>query len=211
MRAGELLSAFAKLESGRVAARIEVADELRLAGQPLAAFVVAGPRVTGIPDSYVAEIAKEIEANVAAGRLDPVVAGSVVWAASPSWEMRGCVRETSPLWLGIPDRCPAAGARPIPPDPRVVAAWSPEYVAGYAPASQLECVAAASGVPCGISPGSILASDLLHHQVAVAVVFIIAGRYCWRVPVAIVDEFEAAIERAAQLRRSALVLPPVIV
>ena len=58
-----------------------------------------------------------------------------------------------------------------------------------------------------IGPVEVVAGAVL----AVAVVFIIAGRYCWRVPVAIVDEFEAAIERAAQLRRSALVLPPVIV
>ena len=212
MQAGDIREALAKLTAGNAAGHIEVANWLLADGLLLAAFVVAEQCGSG----RAAEILSEIEAGVATGEFDPLIAGSVVWSAIKLPTLTDRVGAFSPLWPGIPD-CWRTGARQIPPDPQTVAVWGiPAFYAWNDPeggfASQLKCVAVAHSRGCtDATVRSILASDVLDCQVVVAIVFTVAYNYNWRVPESLVEEFVSAIERAQQRQRPPLVLPPIII
>ena len=207
MLAGELSAAFAKLAPGIAESRVEVADGLLAADQPLAALAVAAWWPIGIPDGYTAGIVCRVEEGIADGELDPVVAGSVAWAAHPTVVLFKSLHDTSPLWRGIPRSWDDEG-RQLLPDPQAAAAWAARNANISEDASPLDIIAAC-GSPSDTNIQRALSVD--DYQVAVAIVFIIASRLCWQVSEGLIDDFAAALGRAWQLQYPVGVLPPIII
>ena len=220
MLEGELQAMFVKLAAGSAASRIEVIDGLMAADQPLAALVVAGGLChrSGY-DSHITEVISAVEVKVAAGDLNPVLAGSVAWVAlgTPRAVSR-LVPAASPLWLGVPGEPAEADQRPVRPDPEATAAWAIMWMGGPRdpnPGRALEYIAwATRGYIIGVTFWRALATNTLDYPFTLAIAVIVARRHHrWGIPFKAVRGFAKVLERA-RLRQSqpaTLVLPPVII
>ena len=223
MTPDELRAMLAKIASGPDGAA-EVVSGLMEAGQPLAAlFVTARPTAVGVV-GHVEALVEAVEAKVGAGELDPVVAGTVVWAAAMVRpEIATHISAGSRLWMGIPAGYTYGLAYRPPPDPRVGAAWS---AAGWArlftdtdadadpPTFQIkQVVRLMRHVPTEARVLGALEADLLDYPYLLAVAIRSAKFHNWNVSDEFVRGFAAAIERSrpAQHTLVVLVLPPIVI